>query len=105
MKHVVVDLEMNPLAKEYHEERKVCRNEVIQIGEACGLPSDLVHKTPSDGLCGKTDEDNLGFTYKVLNRYIRTGICEDPEVKEKIDTMHSKNLFKLNLMPKFSYNG
>lgn len=80
-------------------------DEVIQIGEACGLPSDLVHKTPSDGLCGKTDEDNLGFTYKVLNRYIRTGICEDPEVKEKIDTMHSKNLFKLNLMPKFSYNG
>ena len=80
-------------------------DEVIQIGEACGLPSDLVHKTPSDGLCGKTDEDNLGFTYNVLNRYIRTGICEDPEVKEKIDTMHNKNLFKLNLMPKFSYNG
>lgn len=80
-------------------------DEVVQIGEACGLPAELIYKTPSDGLCGKTDEDNLGFTYKVLNRYIRTGICEDTEVKERIDTMHNKNLFKLNLMPKFIYNG
>lgn len=78
-------------------------DEVIAIGEACGLPDELVHKTPSDGLCGKTDEDNLGFTYKVLNRYIRTGICEDAVVKEKIDQMHIKNLFKLQLMPCFEY--
>lgn len=78
-------------------------DEVIAIGEACGLPNELVHKTPSDGLCGKTDEDNFGFTYKVLNRYIRTGICEDLVIKEKIDQMHIKNLFKLQLMPCFEY--
>lgn len=78
-------------------------DEVIAIGEACGLPDELVHKTPSDGLCGKTDEDNLGFTYKVLNRYIRTGICEDATVKEKIDQMHIKNVFKLQPMPHFEY--
>lgn len=78
-------------------------DEVIAIGEACGLLDEFVHKTPSDGLCGKTDEDNLGFSYKVLNRYIRTGVCEDATVKEKIDYMHYKNLFKLQPMPCFEY--
>ena len=76
-------------------------DEVIAIGEYLGLPEKLARKTPSDGLCGKTDEDNFGFTYKVLNKYIRTGICEDDEIKNKIDAMHDKNLFKLQMMPYF----
>lgn len=78
--------------------------EVVSIGDECGLPYELTHKTPSDGLCGKTDEDNFGFTYQVLNKYIRTGICEDEEIKVKIDAMHKKNLFKLMPMPTFCYN-
>ena len=78
--------------------------EVVAIGDALGLPYDLVHKTPSDGLCGKTDEDNFGFTYEVLNKYIRTGICEDATVKAKIDYLHQKNLFKLNPIPAFKPN-
>jgi len=65
------------------------------------LPDDLIDKVPSDGLCGKTDEDNLGFTYDVLDKYIRTGEIEDGEVKKRIDAMHEKNLFKLQLMPSF----
>ena len=77
--------------------------EVVAIGDALGLPYELTHKTPSDGLCGKTDEDNLGFTYATLNKYIRTGVCEDSEIKAKIDYMHEKNLFKLQLMPSFKY--
>ena len=76
-------------------------DEVIAIGDACGLPYELTHKTPTDGLCGKTDEDNFGFTYAALNKYIRTGICEDEEVKAKIDRMHTKNLFKLMPIPSF----
>lgn len=78
--------------------------EVVAIGDACGLPFELTHKIPSDGLCGKTDEDNFGFTYEVLNKYIRDGVCEDEEVKAKIDSMHKKNLFKLMPMPTFNYN-
>jgi NAD+ synthase len=77
------------------------KTEVKQIGRALGLPDDLVNKTPSDGLCGKTDEDNFGFTYDVLDRYIRTGEIEDDQIKEKIDAMHKRNLFKLELMPTF----
>lgn len=75
--------------------------EVIAIGKELGLPIDLVEKTPSDGLCGKTDEDNLGFTYAVLDHYIRTGECEDPKTKALIDDKHVKNLFKLKPIPHF----
>lgn len=77
--------------------------EILQIGDYLGLPESLVHKVPIDGLCGKTDEENLGFTYAELDRYIRglTDLSEKPELKEKIDRMHRNNLHKLQLMPKF----
>jgi len=75
--------------------------EVLEVGTELGLPRELVYKTPSDGLCGKTDEDNLGFTYAVLDRYIRTGVCEDPATKALIDRKHELNLFKLKPIPHF----
>ena len=80
--------------------------EVIKIGEYLGLPNELVHKTPIDGLCGKTDEENLGFTYAELDRYIRkeTDLSDKPELKEKIDRMHKYNLHKLLPMPKYVQN-
>ena len=77
--------------------------EVKAIGRELGLPSELVDKTPTDGLCGKTDEDNLGFTYAELDAYIRDGIEPSEEVKAKIDSMNEKNLFKLQPMPSFVY--
>ena len=78
-------------------------DEVIEVGLACGLPDDIVKKTPSDGLCGKTDEDNLGFTYRTLNEYIRWGTCKDEKIKALIDEKHEKNMFKLRPMPVFDY--
>ena len=78
-------------------------SEVKAIGRELGLPAELVDKTPSDGLCGKTDEMNLGFSYDVLDKYIRTGVIEDEAVKVKIDSRHMKNLFKLQPMPCFEY--
>lgn len=84
---------------------KLTTDEVIAIGLECGLPEHVVHKTPSDGLSGLTDEDNLGFSYEVLNKYIRTGVCADTVVRERIAAMHEKNIFKLLPMPTFPYNG
>ena len=84
---------------------KLTSDEVIAIGLECGLPGEFVYKVPSDGLCGRTDEENFGFSYGVLNRYIRTGICEDPNIKARIDNMHEKNKFKLRPMPTFDYCG
>lgn len=75
--------------------------EIKAIGRVLGLPDSLVEKVPIDGLCGKTDEENLGFTYAELDRYIRTGEIDDPDKKEIIDRKHKANLFKLQLMPSF----
>jgi NAD+ synthase len=74
-------------------------SEVIAIGDALGLPQDLVHKTPSDGLCGKTDEDNFGFTYEQLDSFIRTGYSGDEEVDKLIWDKHTKNYFKAVYLP------
>ena len=75
--------------------------EVKELGRLLGLPDVLVDKVPIDGLCGKTDEENLGFTYAELDVYIRTGYIADPEKKANIDRRHKMNLFKLQLMPCF----
>ena len=78
-------------------------DEVVAIGKACGFPTELVEKVPADGLCGKTDEDNIGFSYKILNKYIRTGICEDAKIKSLIDAKHNNNKFKLQPIPRFEF--
>lgn len=75
--------------------------EVKAVGRELGLPDKFVEKPPIDGLCGKTDEDNLGFTYAALDRYIRTGVCGDEATKARIDRLHRINQFKLELMPVF----
>ncbi len=80
--------------------------EVLAIGDEIGLPHELVHKVPTDGLCGKTDEENLGFTYAMLDKYIRgeDDLSGYPEIKAKIDRLHAANLHKLRLMPKYEQN-
>lgn len=76
--------------------RMTC-TEVIAIGHELGLPESLVNKTPSDGLCGKSDEDNFGFTYKELDQYIRGTKIPDTPIKEKIDEMFVGNMFKTHM--------
>lgn len=92
--------DMSPLAE-------LTVREVIAIGDELGLPYELTHKVPIDGLCGKTDEENLGFTYAELDSYIRneTDLSDKPQLKERIDGMHARNLHKLLPMPKFEYDG
>lgn len=75
--------------------------EVRQIGKLLDIPAYLVDKVPSDGLSGQSDEDKLGFTYAVLDRYIRTGEIEDLATKERIDRLNRINKHKLELMPSF----
>ena len=77
--------------------------EVKAVGKVLGLPEKFMDKMPADGLSGLSDEDNLGFTYNVLDKYIREGICEDKSVKDKIDNLHKLNLHKLRLMPAYEY--
>ena len=72
--------------------------EVIALGRVLGLPEKFLIKPPSDGLTGKTDEDNLGFTYHAVNEYIRRGVV-DPEVKKMIDKKHASSRFKFQTLP------
>lgn len=77
--------------------------EVKALGRELGLPSKFIEKVPEDGLSGLSDEENLGFTYAVLDKYIREGICEDADIKEKIDRLQKTNEHKLALMPYYNY--
>lgn len=79
-----------------------CVTEMRAIGDALDLPTELIHKTPSDGLSGMSDEDKLGFTYDALDKYIKTGVCEDEELKKRIDHLHDINLHKLKVIPTFT---
>ena len=72
--------------------------EVIALGAELGLPERFLIKPPSDGLTGKTDEDNLGFTYHAVNEYIRKGEV-DPAIKEQIDRKHKVSRFKFQTLP------
>ena len=75
--------------------------EILEIGDELGLPEHLVHKAPSDGMCGKTDEDNLGFTYDELDNYILgTGEVSD-ETKAKIEKLHKATRHKYTPMPTY----
>ena len=88
--------DLSPLAN-------LTKTEVIALAKELALPDELAHKTPQDGLTGLTDEQSFGFTYAELDAYIRDGIEPSDDVKTKIDSMHEKNLFKLQPMPSFVY--
>jgi len=75
--------------------------ELRQVGHALGLPAYLVEKKPEDGLSGKSDEEKMGFSYRDLDIYIRTGKCENKQSKERIDALHARNAFKRLPMPSF----
>jgi len=76
--------------------------EVIQIGDDLGLPYELVHKTPSDGMCGKSDEDNLGFTYEELDSFLLDFKHPSPDKYKRIMQLHNSTRHKYNPMPTFN---
>lgn len=81
---------------------KLTVQEIKGIGHAMGIPSEWVDKIPDDGLPHScSDEQKFGFTYEVLDRYIRSGECDDEQIKAKIDRMHSASLFKLTMPEAF----
>lgn len=78
---------------------RLTKTEVVELGDYMKLPQELVHKAPSDGMCGKTDEDNMGFTYDELDNYLLTlRKPKNPEVWDKIQKMHNNPNTKLKLI-------
>ena len=69
--------------------------EVVKVGLTLEeLPRDLVEKTPTDGLSGKSDEERLGLTYSDIHKVIRLGTCGDPATDEKIRSKEKWNMHK-----------
>lgn len=78
--------------------------EVLEIGDILvdmlGLPTSLIHKTPSDGLCGKSDEDNLGLTYAEIDNFLLNHeLPKDQSHAERLDTLIQKSEFKRQPIP------
>ncbi|GHU98966.1 NAD(+) synthetase [Clostridia bacterium] len=75
------------------------KTEVVAIGSLLAREFNLdvkryIDKLPADGLTDKSDEENFGFTYATLDNYIRTGLCEDKRIRDKIDAMHAASQHK-----------
>ena len=69
--------------------------EVVEVGLTIDeLPRELVVKTPTDGLSGKSDEERLGLTYQDIHKYIRFGTCGYAETDEKIRQKERANMHK-----------
>ena len=76
--------------------------EVLAIGDELGLPRHLVHKTPSDGMCGKSDEDNLGFTYEELDGFLLGESGLSPEIMKKVTRLHKATRHKYMPIPTYT---
>ena len=71
-------------------------SEVIQIGEYLEVPEAVIHKVPSDGLSGQSDEDKLGVKYNDIASVI-DGEEVKSEVKEKVLSLHRSANHKFNI--------
>ncbi len=70
--------------------------QVLEIGEELNVPHDILYKTPSDGLSGKSDEDKLGVTYKEITAYMEGKEVSD-KAKATIERLHRNAAHKFNI--------
>lgn len=72
--------------------------EILAIGDALNLPKELVHKVPGDGMTGRSDEDNFGFSYEVLDAYLLDNAMPSYETLRLIEERHKQNKHKHNML-------
>lgn len=80
------------------------KEEVYELANLLEIPSEITNKTPSAGLWdSQTDEEELGFSYEILDKFIRTG--QGPkEIIEKINKMNISSEHKRNYPPIYKKN-
>ncbi|NLN14948.1 MAG: NAD(+) synthase [Tissierellia bacterium] len=77
------------------------KKEIWQLAKHLNIPDIIIEKAPSAGLwTNQTDEEEMGFSYEVLDEYILTGRA-DEEIKKKIDRMYERSRHKREFPPIF----
>ena len=81
--------------------------EIKQIGYYLGIPSEWVDKIPDDGLPNShPDEEKFGFTYDLLDRWIRKSDSKFTQNElddiKKIQKMYDNSAFKREPMAAFT---
>ncbi len=76
------------------------KGEVRELAVYLGVPSSIIARKPTAGLWhGQTDEEEMGFSYDVIDHYLLTG--EGPaEVADYIETMRRRSAHKRETPPK-----
>lgn len=82
------------LAGDFAILRNLTVREIYAIGDYLELPMLLVHKHPSDGMSGKTDEENTGIPYDAIDDYLLDGIIPEMAIWEKMQAAHKRNTHK-----------
>ena len=86
------------LAGDFAIFKDYCVREILEIGDNLDeLPAHLVHKAPGDGMSGKTDEDNTGIPYNVLDAYLLDEVIPEYDILRKIEERHNRNLHKRDI--------
>ncbi len=86
------------LAGDFAIFKDYCVREILEIGDNLDeLPAHLVHKTPGDGMSGKTDEDNTGIPYDVLDAYLLDEVIPEYDILRKIKERHNRNIHKRDI--------
>jgi NAD+ synthase len=77
------------------------KSEVRQLGRELGVPDRVIDKAPTAGLwVGQTDEDEMGFTYDVLEQYLTRGASAVPAaVATRIEALVRASEHKRALPP------
>ena len=80
------------------------KREIREIARLLNVPEKIITKAPSAGLYeGQTDENDMGFTYDVLDEYLASGKIDDPKAKERIDVMRRRSEHKRKPIPIFKF--
>ena len=82
------------LAGDFALLRNLTVREIYAIGDYLELPMHLVHKSPADGMSGKTDEDNTGISYDAIDDYLLNGVIPETEIYQKMIAAHKRNIHK-----------
>ena len=91
----------------YAPVQQLTKTEIRKLATYLGVPHFLVNKTPIDGLQNKSDEENFGYTYEAMDKYIRTGIGEKDVIDKIIRRYETGGKWKMKMVtisgPEFDF--